>query len=102
MGRTVSELRATLQVEEMVAWMAFDTLSPLSDERMDINFANLCVTMCNAQGAKKRSGAPFVLEDFLLFREKPSDAKPLAFMRGRVSPTRIVKGKFKRNKGKKT
>lgn len=93
MGRTVSELTATLQADELAAWMAFNDLSPLSDERLDLLVAKLCLTVCQAQGMKKASGGQFVLGDFLLFKvpQPPVAGNVYEFLRGRVNPKRIVK-----------
>lgn len=81
MGRTVAELTATLSTDELAHWFAFDRHSPIGDERMSLQFAHLCLTVCQVAGAKKHGGGEFTLQDFVLFKpaEKPQD--PLTAMR---------------------
>lgn len=93
MGRTVAELRATLHTDELASWIAFAERSPLLEDRLDLLFARLCLLVCEVGGAKKRSGAPFTLQEFLLFRapEAPKAGNVLEFFRARVNPLRIKK-----------
>jgi hypothetical protein len=80
MGRTVSELRATLTTDELALWMAFNKTNPIGPERIDYLFARLCVLICDVAGAKKKAGGHFSLEDFILW--KPKDMrKPIDFMK---------------------
>lgn len=73
MGRTVAELKATLTMDELAHWYAFDQRSPIGDSRLSFLFAHLCMTLCSAHGVTKRGGAAFAVEDFLVFDrpEKP-------------------------------
>lgn len=91
MGRTVGELRATLQTDELAAWLAFAERSPLLEDRLDLLFARLCLTVCQANGVKTKSGGQPALEDFLMFRRKeaPQKGSALAFLRARVNPKRL-------------
>lgn len=85
MGRTVSELRSTLTVDELAHWYAFDRMSPIGDERADYSFALLTKATVEAAGAKPKRGGLWKLEDFLLFRlfkADPSKLTPLQAMRG--------------------
>ena len=82
MGRTVSELTATLTTDELAHWFAFDRVSPIGDERMSLQFAHLCMTICASAGVKKKSGGQFTLQDFLLFKRVEPVKAPLDTMRG--------------------
>lgn len=52
MGRTVSELRATITASELKMWIAFDRLSPIGDWRGDVQAAQVSTAILNAQGGK--------------------------------------------------
>lgn len=81
MGRTVSELTATMTTDELSRWMAYARTYPIGDERFDYLFANMCAVVCSSAGAKKRGGGQFTIKDFLMFREKDMRT-PVQFMRG--------------------
>lgn len=92
MGRTVSELRASLTVDELKQWYAFSEVHPIREDKIDYLFANLMECICSVIGAKKKYGGQFKLDDFLLFKhEVPKDAKSmmLGMFGGRV----VKKGK---------
>ena len=83
-GRTVAELEATLSVEELASWYAFDRLSPIGDERADVLFAQLTLRTLEAAGAKKRGGGGFKVDDFMpfkLFKPDVSAMTPIQAMR---------------------
>ena len=82
MGRTVAELNATLTIDELAHWFAFDRSSPIGDERMSMQFAHLCLTVCQVAGVKKKTGGPFTLDDFLLFKPSEKPKSTLDTMRG--------------------
>lgn len=82
MGRTVAELTATLTIDELAHWFAFDRVSPIGDERMSLQFAHLCLIVCQVAGVKKRGGGQFSLQDFLLFKPAERPQTPLQAMRG--------------------
>jgi len=83
MGRTVGELSATLTVDELAHWYAFDRKSPIGDTRLDTLVALICRSIHDAQGVTKRGGARFTLEDFMLFdKVAASDQTPQQVMRG--------------------
>ena len=82
MGRTVAELTATLTTDELAHWFAFDRASPIGDERMSLQFAHLCLTVCQVAGVKKKRGGQFTINDFLLFKPIEPARTPLQAMRG--------------------
>lgn len=94
LGRTVKELSASLDVDELVQWVAFDQLCPIGDDVMDYFFANLCGNVVSALGAKKTGGGDFAIKDFLILpsREKPKTARELMQA---MFGHRVVKGKPK-------
>lgn len=93
MGRTVSELSATMTMDEFARWVAINRESPVGDERFDLLFANLCSTVVSASGAKKRGGGAFTLRDFMMFaRKADKEATPLEFLQ-RLVGHRVVQRK---------
>ncbi len=82
LGRTVAELRASLGTDELAAWFAFDAISPIGDERLDYNFARLCVLVCELMGAKRRDGRRIRFDDFLIFKPPEPEKTPIEAMRG--------------------
>lgn len=47
--------------------MAYDSISPIGDERLDILTASICQTIANRSGGKDGEGKePFRLTDFLI------------------------------------
>src|SRR5687767_12288992 len=74
MGRTVSEVKAVMPIDEFVRWIAFDRISPIGDERLDYMLAQVAYMSVQISGAKKKSGGTFKLEDFLLFKPRPHPA----------------------------
>jgi hypothetical protein len=82
MGRTVAELESALSVAEWNEWIAFNSISPIGDDRLDHLVALLCQTICGAMGAKKRGGGRFQHDDFLMFDPEFIETRtPLEFMR---------------------
>ena len=81
MGRTVSELSASMTTEELTDWYAFDRISPVGFgfAEADLLLAALKLHICDVAGSKKRSGR-FSINDFKLF--KPKDHRtPIEMMR---------------------
>ena len=52
LGRTLSELMATITASELRLWMEFDRLSPIGDARGDIHAALISSATAQAQGHK--------------------------------------------------
>lgn len=96
MGRTVSELRASLRGDEYADWLAFDRIFPVGDWKIDAMIAHLCTIVCGVAGAKKRGGGPFTIDDFQLWK-LPNPQTPREMMQ-RVFGARVIKGKPKRAK----
>lgn len=89
MGRTVTELTATMTTSELISWMAYARTYPIGDEeREDMLFARLCSVVANASGMKRRGGGQITPKDFVLFQQK-NFTDPLTFMRGAFG--RLVK-----------
>ena len=89
----MAELSASLTTDELAHWLAFDRQSPIGDERMSLQFAHLCLTVCQVAGAKKRSGGQFSLNDFLLFKPIEKPKSTLETMRGWFAGSIKRKGK---------
>ena len=71
LGRTVSELRASMSVDELANWMAYSRIHPINPDRMDYMLAQLTATVCQVAGAKKSGGGHFKMDDFMLFKYVP-------------------------------
>jgi len=52
MGRTLSELRQSMTVSELLMWAEFDRESPVSEVRSDIRNAQLVSAIYGSQGVK--------------------------------------------------
>lgn len=52
LGRTLQELRNEMSAEELRLWIAFNEISPIGDERSDIQTAIMAAAPLQAQGAK--------------------------------------------------
>ncbi|MCW2479744.1 DUF4035 domain-containing protein [Candidatus Symbiopectobacterium sp. NZEC135] len=52
MGRTLSEIRQTMTASELMMWIEYDKLSPISDTRGDIQAAQIVSAVWGAQGVK--------------------------------------------------
>lgn len=73
LGRTLGELRESIDTYELSLWREFDRRSPIGDEREDIRNAHLAATVARAAGSKVTAA------DMLLRwepREKPAGALP--------------------------
>ena len=71
LGRTLRELFATVSSEELTAWRAFDSLSPIGDWRHDLGHGVVAALIANVnrtQGAK-----PFRPIDFMPLHEPPAE-----------------------------
>lgn len=74
MGRTVKELLATLDADELTYWIAARKMGVLDDDKalrdvVDHAGANVCATLVNLNRA--RGSDPVSVADFLLFSERP-------------------------------
>lgn len=89
MGRTVGELRAFLNADELAHWMVVSETVPIGDERDDYLMAQVCLRVFQAAGIKKsnRRQKPgpndWTLEDFLMFRQPAPTQTAEQFFRGR-------------------
>ena len=52
MGKTLSELRGSMPASEVMLWAEYDRISPIGDERGDIQTAQLVSAIYGSQGAK--------------------------------------------------
>lgn len=52
LGRTLSELRQTMSISEMLMWAEYDRYSPIGDERSDLHAAQIVSAVFGAQGSK--------------------------------------------------
>ena len=69
LGRTRAELRNTMSYREFIQWQAFNSISPIGDERnADIGPALTRQLMVQLQSTKSAPRHP--LEDFMPFRPR--------------------------------
>jgi len=52
LGRTLSELMGTITASELKMWIEYDKLSPIGDQRGDIQAAIISSAMAQSQGHK--------------------------------------------------
>lgn len=55
LGKTLAELaghQAPMTARELLLWMAYDQLSPISDRRGDVQAAQIATAVYQSQGAK--------------------------------------------------
>jgi len=52
LGMTLSKLEDSMTAREFYLWIGFDQLSPLGDERGDIQAAQVAATIYQSKGAK--------------------------------------------------
>lgn len=71
---TVKQLMTTMDSEELTYWMAYDSVSPIGDDRDDIRAALVCQTIGNRTGGKV-DNVPFKLSDYFIdvWRERKDD-----------------------------
>lgn len=60
LGRTLHELKTSLTASELRMWIEYDRLSPIGDNRGDIQSAQVAAATLNAQGGK------YSIDDLLL------------------------------------
>lgn len=63
LGMTVGQLSAQLSEEELIEWMAYDSLDPIGSYRSDVQTALLAYMQSGSEGA--------TLDDFILFDPNP-------------------------------
>lgn len=61
---TVKRLLETVDADEMAYWLAYDSVSPIGDDRADIRTALVCQTIGNRTGGKGHDD-PFKLMDYM-------------------------------------
>lgn len=99
MGRTVSELRACLDADELAHWMVISRTTPIGDERDDYLMAQVCLRVFQAAGIKKgRARKPrpddWTIEDFLMFKQPTPPETDVQFLKRRLG--HMVKKKGER------
>ena len=70
LGRTVAELLYTLSSEELSEWIAFHRLSPIDDQRGDLQAGLIASVIANAH--RSPQSRPFTPSDFMPYVEKVS------------------------------
>ena len=59
MGRTVAELLASIEMDELLDWMAYERLEPFGEERADVRSAIHTATLINVhRGQHSRPVTP--------------------------------------------
>lgn len=74
LGRTVSELEASMSSSEFTQWMAFYNVQPFGPERDNVHAGIVASTVANANRGK--SQRPFAVSDFVLKPKDPEPANP--------------------------
>ena len=84
MGRTVTELEATLSASEWLDWLRFFALEPYGAPAMDVVQAQLRSLIANVHRNDKARSDPFEPREFLLFSEpeKPEPSTPVPLVNG--------------------
>ncbi len=77
LGMTVEELGERMSGLELQEWMAFDRLSPIGDDRGDLQAGIIASTVANAHRSR---GRPFRPQDFMPFLQQ-EETEPLAVAR---------------------
>ncbi len=52
MGRTLNELSQSMPASELLMWMEYDRINPISDRRGDIQAAQITSAIYNSHGCK--------------------------------------------------
>ncbi|OKO99382.1 phage tail assembly protein T [Xenorhabdus eapokensis] len=52
LGKTLHELQREMSASELLCWLEYDRLSPLGDERGDIQAAQITAAVYQSQGGK--------------------------------------------------
>jgi len=69
---TVREMLARVDSRELSEWMAYSSIEPIGEYRMDLRFAMLACTIVNIiKGATGAKGKPSKIEDFMLKFDPP-------------------------------
>lgn len=72
---TVRDLSQRLTEEEFGEWLAYDSISPIGGNRIDILAAQICSVIANVNRNQKKKPSPYTIKDFLLFQEKEEKKK---------------------------
>lgn len=65
---TVAQLKSSMDIEELVHWMAYDQIDPIGGYRQDVNFAMLAHVNRRIAGDEDSK-----LSDYLVFDPDPVD-----------------------------
>ena len=70
---TVGELQDRISYEEFYQWLAFMSVEPIGDRRLDLHFAMLSTLIANVNRDPKQRSKPFELNDFMIdfWEDKP-------------------------------
>ena len=68
LGFSVAEAQRKIDSHEFAEWLAYDRISPIGEERQDLNAGIISATIANAHAAK---GRHFKAADFMPDFEKP-------------------------------
>ena len=72
MGRTLSELRATLSYAEFQEWCGYYKIEPWGEDRADLRAGIIASTIANYAGKLRAEGAdPALPADFMPYLERP-------------------------------
>lgn len=74
---TVKRLLATTDADELAYWMAYDSVSPIGEDRADIRTAMVCQTIGNRTGGKSEN-EPFKITDYMpdMWGSRTNDGYP--------------------------
>jgi len=75
LGYTVNELQRKITSKELSEWMAFDCISPIGDERYDLNAATICTVLFNLNRGESLPKRPI---DFMPYVTKETRSKSLS------------------------
>ncbi len=74
---TVEEMLGRIHSPELSEWMAYASIEPIGEKRMDLRFAMLACTISNGiRGACGCKKPPLKLKDFLLNFDPPEQQTP--------------------------
>ena len=83
---TVEEMLGRVHSPELSEWMAYASIEPIGEKRMDMRFAMLACTIANLfKGAVGSKGKPSKAEDFMFKFDPPkqqSDDHMKAILKG--------------------
>ncbi len=89
MGKTRHEMLTQMPAPELLEWMAYASIEPIGETRMDMRFAVLACTIANLiKSAAGDKGKPSKPEDFMFTfdppkQQSPQDMKAMLGIRGK-------------------